>query len=65
MPVSGGGEVSMEEIVAKLRCLPLGPSCGPNVPIVQKDLDEIAWGALKRARILFWMCWMSTMAGPD
>jgi len=32
----------MEKIMAKLRWLPLGPSCGPNVPIIQKDLDEIA-----------------------
>ncbi len=32
----------METIMAKLRWLPLGPSCGPNVPIIQKDLDEIA-----------------------
>jgi hypothetical protein len=32
----------MEKIMAKLRWLPLGPSCGPNIPIIQKDLDEIA-----------------------
>jgi hypothetical protein len=32
----------MEKIMAKLRWLPLGPSCGPNVPIIPKDLDEIA-----------------------
>ena len=32
----------MEKIMAKLRWLPLGPSCGPNVPIIQEDLDEIA-----------------------
>ena len=32
----------MEKIMVKLRWLPLGPSCGPNVPIIQKDLDEIA-----------------------
>ena len=32
----------MEKIMAKLRWLPLGPSCGPTVPIIQKDLDEIA-----------------------
>ena len=31
----------MKTIMAKLRWLPLGPSCGPNVPIIQKDLDEI------------------------
>lgn len=32
----------MEEIMAKLRWLPLGPACGPNVPITKKDLDKIA-----------------------
>jgi hypothetical protein len=32
----------METIMAKLRWLPLGPSCGPNVPIIEKDLDEMA-----------------------
>ncbi len=32
----------MKEIMAKLRWLPLGPACGPNVPITKKDLDKIA-----------------------
>ncbi len=32
----------MDEIMAKLRWLPLGPACGAKVPIIQKDLDEIA-----------------------
>ncbi len=32
----------MEKIIAKLRWLPLGPSCGANVLMNQKDLDEIA-----------------------
>jgi hypothetical protein len=31
----------MEEIMAKIRWLPLGPSCEANVPITQKDLDKI------------------------
>ena len=32
----------MEEIMAKLRYLPLGPTCGPAVPIKKSDLDKIA-----------------------
>jgi hypothetical protein len=32
----------MEEIMAKLRWLPLGPTCGPAVPIKKSDLDNIA-----------------------
>jgi len=31
----------MEEIMAKLRWLPLGPTCGPAVPIKKDDLDKI------------------------
>lgn len=32
----------MEEIMAKLRYLPLGPTCGPAAPIKKNDLDKIA-----------------------
>ena len=32
----------MEEIMSKLRWLPLGPTCGPAVPIKKSDLDKIA-----------------------
>ena len=32
----------MEEIIGKLRWLPLGPTCGPAVPIKKSDLDKIA-----------------------
>ena len=32
----------MEEIIGKLRWLPLGPTCGPAVPIKKIDLDKIA-----------------------
>ncbi len=32
----------MEEIMGKLRWLPLGPTCGPSVPITKNDLDKIA-----------------------
>ena len=32
----------MEEIMARLRYLPLGPTCGPAVPIKKSDLDKIA-----------------------
>jgi len=32
----------MEEIMAKIRWLPLGPSCEANIPVTQKDLNKIA-----------------------
>ena len=32
----------MEKIMAKLRWLPLGPTCGPEVPIKQGDLNRVA-----------------------
>ena len=32
----------MEEIMGKLRWLPLGPTCGPAVPIKKDDLDKIS-----------------------
>lgn len=36
------GDSTMEEIMAKIRWLPLGPTCGPEVPIKKDDLDNIA-----------------------
>jgi hypothetical protein len=36
------GDSTVEEIMAKLRWLPLGPTCGPAVPIKKSDLDNIA-----------------------
>jgi hypothetical protein len=36
------GDRTMEEIIGKLRWLPLGPTCGPAVPIKKSDLDKIA-----------------------
>ena len=32
----------MVDIVAKLRYFPLGPVCGPAVPVRVRDLDDIA-----------------------